>query len=112
MTVRPHAEALEKAADDRAMQHDIAMTSRQRRLIPIDSEVFRGVQIALQAKLGRADLSVTDLLALQEGSVVKLDTTMNDLVELKLNGSLIARGEIVAVDDHFGVRIVEIAQIS
>ncbi len=55
-------------------------------------------------------MPIEDLLDLKSGSIVKLDLKVNDLIELRLNNALVARGEIVAVDDHFGVRIVEIAQ--
>ncbi len=78
-------------------------------LVSMDAAIFQDVAVALQARLGQTSLSVADLLALRAGSVVKLDLKMNDLIELRLNQSLVARGEIVAVDDHFGVRIVEIA---
>lgn len=78
-------------------------------LLSIDSAVFDGVRVALRAKLGDVELTVQELLTLKSGSVVKLDHKMSDLVELRLNDALVARGEIVAVDDHFGIRIVEIA---
>ena len=81
-------------------------------LVSIDSAIFKDVNVELQAKLGAITLSVGELLALRSGSVVKLDMQMNDLIELRLNQSLVARGEIVAVDDNFGVRIVEVAKIS
>jgi flagellar motor switch protein FliN len=58
--------------------------------------------------LGTASLSVADLMELKVGSVVELDNRLNDLVDLKLNGAVVARGELVAVEDHFAVRIVEI----
>lgn len=79
-------------------------------LLAIDSAILKDVQIGLQARLGEASLSVAELLALKAGSVVKLDLKVNDLIDLHLNGALVARGEIVAVDDSFGVRIVEIAK--
>ena len=78
-------------------------------LMSLDSEVFKSVEVALQAKLGPARLTVSELLALRAGSVVTLDAKMSDLIDLRLNDSTIARGEIVAVGDHFGIRIIEIA---
>lgn len=74
----------------------------------IDARLLSGVQVLLDAKLGVAALSVADLMNLKTGSVVELDSQLNDLVELKLNGAVVARGELVAVEDHFAVRIVEI----
>ncbi|MFI4973103.1 MAG: flagellar motor switch protein FliN [Caulobacterales bacterium] len=80
-------------------------------LVSLDSAILKDVQVALQAKLGRATLSVDELLALKAGSIVKLDVKMSEPIELCLNDSLIARGEIVAVGDNFGVRIIEIAPL-
>lgn len=79
-------------------------------LLSIESAILKDVPVALQARLGEATLTIEELLALRAGSVVKLDLKINDLVELRLNNALVARGEIVAVDDSFGVRIVEIVQ--
>ena len=83
-----------------------------RPVISVDSPIFKDVNVVLNAALGKAELSVQEILALKSGSVVRLDAKLNDLVELRLNDSLIARGEIVAVDGSFAVRIVEIAQLS
>ena len=101
---------------DTATSHAKAETAPARAegrpIISADSPIFKDVHVQLNAALGNADLSVQDILALKAGSVVKLDAKLNDLVELWLNDSLIARGEIVAVDGSFAVRIVEIAQLS
>jgi flagellar motor switch protein FliN/FliY len=79
-------------------------------LVSLDAAIFKDVQVELRARLGLATLSVDALLALKSGSVVQLDTKLNDLVELRLNDSIVALGEIVAVGDHFGLRIVNVAQ--
>ncbi len=55
-------------------------------------------------------MTVEQLMALKQGSVVTLEASLADRVELFLNDALVARGEIVAVGDKFGVRIVEISQ--
>ncbi len=83
-----------------------------RPVISPDSPIFKDVRVTLNAALGQAELSVHEILALKSGSVVKLEAKLNDLVELRLNDSLVARGEIVAVDGNFAVRIVEIAQLT
>jgi len=82
-----------------------------RPVISADSPIFKDARVVLNAALGQAELSVQEILALKAGSVVELDTQLNGMVELWLNGAQVARGEIVAVDGHFGVRIVEIAQL-
>ncbi len=78
-------------------------------LAPLDSAIFKDVDVVLAVRLGELMLTVHDLLALKAGSVVKLDAKLNDLVELRLSDSVVARGEIVAVGDNFGIRIVDIA---
>ena len=85
--------------------------SEARPVISADSPIFKDARVVLNAALGQAELSVQEILALKAGSVVELDTQLNGMVELWLNGAQIARGEIVAVEGHFGVRIIEIAQI-
>lgn len=78
-------------------------------LLPPDSPLLRDLSVTLHARLGDAVMPVAELLALRAGSVLSLGTRLNEPVELYLNDALIGRGEIVAVDDRFGVRIVEIA---
>ena len=81
-------------------------------LAPIGGDLLRDVQVSLEAKLGKASVTVDQLLAFKPGSVVTLETGLADHIELHLNGRLVARCEIVAVGDKFGVRIVEIAPVS
>lgn len=75
----------------------------------INIGLFADVRVALQARLGEAPITVEGIMALKPGAVVALETGLSDHVDLYLNDVLIARGEIVAVDGKYGVRIVEIA---
>jgi len=79
------------------------------KLAPINSDLFRGVRVSLEARLGQAAMTVEEMMALKAGSVVALETGLADHVELYLNDVLIARGEVVAVGERYGVRIVDIA---
>lgn len=78
----------------------------------LDSAIFKDVKAPIEATLGQATLTVEDLLALKSGSIVKLDLKVTDLVELRLNQTVVALGEIVAVDDNFAIRIVEVGKAS
>lgn len=75
--------------------------------LSLDAEIFDDVEVQLVAQLGSGRLSVRALLDLQSGGVIDLDTPLDGEVELKLNGKTVARGEIVAVGDRFGIRITE-----
>ncbi len=71
-------------------------------------DVLMNVSLAVSAELGRCSLRLGDLLKLGSGAVVELDRRAGAPIDLLVNGRLIARGEIVAVDERFGVRITEV----
>lgn len=89
---------------------DTSDNATARPLRPIDAALFKDVPVVLRARLGDVTLSIEELLNLKAGSLLQLGASLSDPVELWLNESLIAAGELVAVDDHFGVRITEIAR--
>lgn len=66
------------------------------------------VKLDAEAVLGRADLSVEDMLNLGVGSVVELDRFVSDPVDLIVQNVRVARGEVVVVNDQFAIRITEI----
>jgi flagellar motor switch protein FliN/FliY len=66
------------------------------------------VTLNVTVELGRTRLKVKDLLALGTGSVVELDRVAGAPVDILVNGTLIARGDVVVVDDELGVRVSEV----
>lgn len=68
------------------------------------------VTVTLSAELGRITMSIADILKLNTGSVVELDRLVSEPVDLMVKGVRLARGEVVVVDDHFAIRIKEIAE--
>src|SRR6266704_2757267 len=76
-------------------------------LARISMDIFAGVRVALEARLGEAPMTIEGLMALKTGAIVTLETGLADHVDLYLNDVLIARGEIVAVGGKYGVRIAE-----
>lgn len=77
-------------------------------LTSLDPAILQDVDIGLTAVLGTGKMTVRQLLDLSNGSVVDLDTPLDGRVELQLNGRVVAVGELVAVEDKFGVRITQI----
>jgi len=71
-------------------------------------EFLKEVEVQASVELGRVVLSIGEVLALGPGSVVHLDKMLGDPAELVIKDRLIARGEVVVVDDKFGLRITEI----
>jgi flagellar motor switch protein FliN/FliY len=70
--------------------------------------VLRNVEMELAVELGRAKMPVKALLALASGDVIELDRAANAPVDVLVNGTLVAKGEVVVIDDEFGVRIIEV----
>lgn len=70
--------------------------------------VLREVPLEVSAELGHTKLSVAEILQLTVGSVVELDRTAGAPVDVVVNGALIARGEVVVIEDEYGIRISEI----
>jgi flagellar motor switch protein FliN len=71
-------------------------------------ELLHDVEMGVTAELGRTRMTVQDLLSLTPGSVVELDRAAGSPVDVLVNGTLIARGEVVVIDEEFGIRISEI----
>ncbi|MCI2240599.1 flagellar motor switch protein FliN [Paenibacillus sp. TRM 82003] len=71
-------------------------------------DLLRDVQMDVTVELGRTNMTVQDLLALTPGSVVELDRAAGSPADVLVNGQLIARGEVVVVDEDYAIRITEI----
>ena len=65
------------------------------------------VTIELSVVLGRAQMPIHQLLKMGRGAVIELDTTVKDPASIYANDQLVARGEVMVVDDHLGITITE-----
>lgn len=92
--VRPHAFA--------------QLSSAPRASLPSDIDMIMDIPVAVTVELGRARIAIRELLAIAPGSVVELDSLAGTPLNMLVNGCLIARGEVVVVDDRFGIRLVDI----
>ena len=72
-------------------------------------DLLKDVDVRVTVELGRTEMKLKDVLALGEESVVMLDRLTDELLDVMVNGTLIAKGEIVAENGRFGLRIVELA---
>ncbi len=75
-------------------------------------EMLHGVIMEVTVEIGRTKMSVRELLALTPGTVLELDRAAGSPADLLVNGRLIARGEVVVVDEDFGLRVTEIVDDS
>ena len=74
---------------------------------PTAVDMLMHVEIPVSVLLGRTQMRMRDLLALSHGSIVELDQELSDEVEIRVSNCTIARGEVVAVDGNYGVRILK-----
>jgi flagellar motor switch protein FliN/FliY len=94
LMLAPLAEAHDKADTARAVQPDLSLVGH--------------VKVRLMAVLGDVELSLAELFELKAGKVLSLDQALDEPVVLQLNGKAVATAQLVAVDDHFGVQIVQV----
>lgn len=71
-------------------------------------DLIMGVPLEVAVEIGRTRKKVQEILALTKGSLVVLDKLAGDQVDVYVNGKCIARGDVVVIDDNFGIRVNEI----
>jgi flagellar motor switch protein FliN len=75
---------------------------------PAELERLHDVPVELAVEIGRTHMTIGETLALGPGSIVSLDRLAGDPVDLLVNGKPIARGEVVVIDEEFGLRVTEV----
>ena len=70
--------------------------------------VLENIEVKLTVEVGSTEIKIRDLLRLNEGSVVELDRLAGDPLDILINGTMIAKGEVVMVGERYGVRFTEI----
>ena len=73
-----------------------------------DLRLIYDVELELTVRLGKTKMSIKEILELGAGSVIELDRLAGEAVDLLVNGKLIAKGEVVVIDENFGFRVTDI----
>ena len=71
-------------------------------------KLLADIPLRLSVEVGSTSLKLAELMDLAEGSVVELDRQANELLDILVNGTLVARGEVVTVGGKFGIRVVDV----
>ena len=74
----------------------------------LEMDFLLDVQLNIGVEVGRTQMQVEDLLQLDQGSVLELDSTVGQPLDIRVNNQLVARGEVVVVNEKFAVRITDI----
>lgn len=73
-----------------------------------DMDMLYDVDLPVSVELGRTSMTIKDMLSVSQGSVITLERAAGEAVDVLVSGKVIGRGEVVVVDDKFGVRITEL----
>ena len=74
----------------------------------MESRLLGDIPVQVTVELGSTELSLKEILELSEGSIVELNRLAGEPLDLKVGGQLVAQGEVVAVDDSYGLRITNV----
>lgn len=72
-------------------------------------QLLSNIPVRMSVEVGSTSLRLSEIMDLAEGSVVELDRQADDLLDIMVNGALIAKGEVVTVNGRYGIRVVEVA---
>ncbi|QGZ39246.1 MULTISPECIES: flagellar motor switch protein FliN [Telluria group] len=104
---KAEAEALQKEAATAAVFKDFSKTATKTETHN-DIDFILDIPVQLTVELGRTKIAIKNLLQLAQGSVVELDGLAGEPMDVLVNGCLIAQGEVVVVNDKFGIRLTDI----
>ena len=95
------AEAAEKVPLDK-------LTSSSSKSDDVNLDVILDIPVTISMEIGSTKVNIRHLLQLNQGSVVELDRMAGEPLDVKVNGTLIAHGEVVVVNEKFGIRLTDI----
>ncbi|KKO47021.1 flagellar motor switch protein FliN [Arsukibacterium ikkense] len=98
--------------DDAAKAVDLEELKDEKASITVDEQrkldTILDIPVTISMEVGRAKISIRNLLQLNQGSVVELERVAGEPLDVLVNGTLIAHGEVVVVNDKFGIRLTDV----
>lgn len=73
-----------------------------------ESDIFNAIPVNLSVELGRSQITLKEVYELMEGSIIELERLVGEPLDLVVNGQIIAQGEVVAIDNNYGLRVTNI----
>ncbi len=106
MAEQAEAEASDdvKVAELDELQDEAEITPEEKRKL----DTILDIPVTISMEVGRSQISIRNLLQLNQGSVVELDRVAGEPLDVLVNGTLIAHGEVVVVNDKFGIRLTDV----
>ena len=101
---KPEDEAKRVELDDFNDDSQKSLSGEERRKL----DAILDIPVTISMEVGRTQISIRNLLQLNQGSVVELDRLAGEPLDVMVNGTLIAHGEVVVVNDKFGIRLTDV----
>ena len=100
----PEGQPAQEADTGPAVEEDDSHTAK-------DLEAVYDIPVQVSAVLGKTTMQVNQLLKLGRGAIVELDRKVGEAIDIYVNNRLVARGEVVVVEEHLGVTMTEIIKV-
>ncbi len=104
MDEQASAEAAAESVELEELEEDAPITGDEKRKL----DAILDIPVTISMEVGRSNISIRNLLQLNQGSVVELDRVAGEALDVLVNGTLIAHGEVVVVNDKFGIRLTDV----
>ena len=104
MDEQAEAKAEAETVELEELEEDEPITGEEKRKL----DAILDIPVTISMEVGRSHISIRNLLQLNQGSVVELDRVAGESLDVLVNGTLIAHGEVVVVNDKFGIRLTDV----
>ena len=98
----------EEAVEEAVQPEEAEVGSSEDVKASIDPDVLQNIPVTISVEVGRTSLKIKDLMRLTQGSVVELERLAGEPLDLFVNSTLVAQGEVVLVNDRYGVRLTSV----
>ena len=99
------ADQANQESDSESLQEETSKST-------IDSDVLQNIAVTLTLEVGRASLKIRDIMSLSQGSVVELSKLAGEPLDLLVNNTRVAQGEVVLIGDRYGVKLTNVVPAS
>ncbi|MEY4466930.1 MAG: Flagellar motor switch protein FliN [Pseudomonadota bacterium] len=103
------SETTEDQDQDQAEDNEIVEEAVNHHINP---DVLQNISVAIKVEVGRTKMKIRDLLRLTQGSVVELERIAGEPLDLLVNDTVVAQGEVVLVNDRYGIRLTRVVPAS
>lgn len=74
----------------------------------LETDIFANIPVTVSVELGRSQITLKEVFELEEGAIIELDRLVGEPLDLVVNGQIVAQGEVVAIDNNYGLRVTTV----